>query len=63
MAEKNMTIFQRLNNLFGAEGPSAPKRTYNFDKKDILRTTSKKDYERTKLELQQGQYLSINGKK
>jgi len=58
MAEKNMTIFQRLNNLFGAEGPSAPKRTYNFDKKDILRTTSKADYEKTKLELQQGQYLS-----
>jgi len=59
MAEQNrMTIFQRLNNLFGAEGPSAPKRTYNFDKKDILRTTSKVDYERTKLELQQGQYLA-----
>lgn len=59
MAEQNrMTIFQRLNNLFGAEGPSAPKRSYNFDKKDILRTTSKVDYERTKLELQQGQYLA-----
>jgi hypothetical protein len=59
MAEKNrMTIFQRLNNLFGAEGPQAPKRTYNFDKKDILKTTSKVDYERTKLELQQGQYLA-----
>ncbi len=59
MAEQNrMTIFQRLNNLFGAEGPSTPKRSYNFDKKDILRTTSKVDYERTKLELQQGQYLA-----
>ena len=59
MAEQNrMTIFQRLNNLFGAEGPSAPKRSYNFDKKDILRTTSKVDYEKTKLELQQGQYLA-----
>lgn len=59
MAEQNrMTIFQRLNNLFGAEGPSSPKRSYNFDKKDILRTTSKVDYERTKLELQQGQYLA-----
>ena len=59
MAEQNrMTIFQRLNNLFGAEGPSAPKRTYSFDKKDILKTTSKVDYDRTKLELQQGQYLA-----
>ena len=59
MAEQNrMTIFQRLNNLFGAEGPQSPKRSYNFDKKDILKTTSKVDYERTKLELQQGQYLA-----
>lgn len=59
MAEQNrMTVFQRLNNLFGAEGPSASKRTYSFDKKDILKTTSKVDYDRTKLELQQGQYLA-----
>ena len=58
MAENNMTIFQRLTNLFGAEGPQAPKRSYSFDKKDILKTTSKADYDRTKLELQQGQYLA-----
>tara|TARA_R110002051_G_scaffold323438_1_gene417037 strand:+ start:2534 stop:4357 length:1824 start_codon:yes stop_codon:yes gene_type:complete len=58
MANNNMTIFQRLTNLFGAEGPRSPKRTYSFDKKDILKTTSKVDYDRTKLELQQGQYLA-----
>ncbi len=58
MAENNMTIFQRLTNLFGAEGPQSPKRTYSFDKKDILKTTSKSDFNRTKLELQQGQYLA-----
>lgn len=58
MAENNMTIFQRLTNLFGAEGPQSPKRSYSFDKKDILKTTSKNDYDRTKLELQQGQYLA-----
>jgi len=58
MAENNMTIFQRLTNLFGAEGPQSPKRSYSFDKKDILKTTSKADYDRTKLELQQGQYLA-----
>ena len=58
MADNNMTIFQRLTNLFGAEGPQSPKRSYSFDKKDILKTTSKADYDRTKLELQQGQYLA-----
>jgi len=58
MAEPKMTIFQRLTALFGAEGPTVNRRTYTVDKKQILRTTSQADYDRTKLELQQGQYLA-----
>jgi len=58
MAEQKMTIFQRLTSLFGAEGPTVNKRVFTVDKKQILRTTSKADYDTSRLELQQGQYLA-----
>ena len=58
MADQKMTIFQRLTTLFGAEGPTVNKRTFTVDKKQILRTTSKADFEKSRLELQQGQYLA-----
>ena len=58
MAEPKMTIFQRLNALFGAEGPQPTKRSFTVDKKQILKTTSKADYDKSRLELQQGQYLA-----
>jgi len=63
MAETKMTIFQRLNNLFSTEGPQSTTKSFNLDKKDILKTTSQVDYDRTKLELQQGQYLSSQWQK
>ena len=54
-----MTIFQRLNTLFGTESPQKPSRkSFQFDKKTILKTASKADYDKTRLELQQGLYLS-----
>ena len=58
MAEPKMTIFQRLTSLFGAEGPTVNKRIFTVDKKQILRTTSKADYDTSRLELQQGEYLA-----
>ena len=58
MAESKMTIFQRLNALFGGEGPRATKKSYTFDKKQILRTTSQADFDKARLELQQGKYLA-----
>ena len=58
MADQKMTIFQRLNALFGAEGPQPTTRSFTVDKKQILKTTSKADYDKSRLELQQGQYLA-----
>ena len=46
MAQENLTIFQRLSQLFGAEGPSVETKSYAFDKKQLLRTTDKKKYDR-----------------
>ena len=42
--KKNLTVFQRLNNIFGPDGVNVPKTQtnhYNLSNKEILRTTSK----------------------
>tara|TARA_R110000824_G_scaffold8027_3_gene36592 strand:- start:592 stop:2397 length:1806 start_codon:yes stop_codon:yes gene_type:complete len=59
MAEQNLTVFQRLTQLFGAEGTTAAPKTksYAFDKKQLLRTTNKEKYEKEKLQGQQAAYL------
>jgi hypothetical protein len=62
--EKNLTIWQRLSKTFGPNsllGMDDP--TYKFDKKEILKTTDKAEFEREKLELQQSLYLNDNWKK
>ena len=54
----NFTIWQRLTKVFGPDSTldqQAP--VYNFDKKQILKTTDKKEYEREKLQAQQTLYL------
>jgi len=61
MAEnnKNLTIFQRLSQTFGPNGllqQDIP--TYKFDKKELLRTTDKQEYELEKLQAQQSLYLA-----
>jgi len=61
MAEnnKNLTIFQRLSQTFGPNGllqQDIP--TYKFDKKELLRTTDKQEYEFEKLQAQQSLYLA-----
>ena len=58
MAENNYTVWQRLTKVFGPDSTldqQAP--TYKFDKKEILKTTDKKEYEREKLQAQQTLYL------
>jgi len=59
MADNNLTVWQRLsktlgpNSLLNQDYP-----IFKFDKKELLRTQSKQEYEREKLEAQQTYYLS-----
>jgi len=58
MEDKNLTIWQRLSQSFGPNsllGQDLP--TYKFDKKELLRTQSKDEYEKQKLQAQQTYYL------
>ncbi len=61
MAEKDLTIFQKLGKMFGPEGPRQEEPTYTqykFNKSDLLKTTSKAQFEKEKLTAQQTVYLS-----
>ena len=59
MAEPQYTIYQRLAKLFGPQGYQQKKTpTYNFDKKELLRTTDKQEYDYEKLQAQQTAYLN-----
>ena len=59
MDQKNLTIWQRLsqelgpNSLLGQDMP-----TYKFDKKELLRTQDKSEYEKQKLQAQQTFYIA-----
>ena len=64
MEQKDLTIWQRLSKTFGPnsllnmDGPS-----YKIDKKVLLRTPDKQEYEREKLQIQQSLYIQDNWKK
>lgn len=63
MAEKkrNLTVFQRLNNIFGPEGVNVPKNQtnrYNIGNQELLKTQSKDEFETAKLQAQQNKYIS-----
>ena len=65
MAE-NLTIYQRLGALFGGESGDSNKAntpTYNFNSKELLRTTNKQEFDTAKLQAQQSQYLTNQWKK
>jgi hypothetical protein len=59
MSEQNLTVWQRLsqtlgpNSLLGQDYP-----TFKFDKKELLRTKSREEYEKEKLQAQQTYYLT-----
>jgi hypothetical protein len=56
--EKNMTVWQRLSHAFGPNALlNQDYPTYKFDKKELLRTTSKQEYEKELLQAQQTYYL------
>lgn len=56
---KNLTTFQRLTKTFGFLGQSAEQPpSFDFNKEEILKTDSKEDYERAKLQAQQTQFIA-----
>ena len=57
--QNNLTVWQRLSRAFGPNAllnQDFP--TYKFDKKELLRTTSKQEYEKELLQAQQTFYLA-----
>ena len=59
MENNKLTVWQRLSQAFGPNsllGQDYP--TYKYDKKELLRTTSKQEFEREKLQAQQNYYLA-----
>ena len=57
----DLTIYQRLGKLFGPAGPTAPEPSYQkftLGTQDILKTDSKSEFEKEKLQMQQSLYLS-----
>src|SRR5210317_1021388 len=58
MAENNYTVWQRLTKVFGPDSTlDQQPPVYKFDKKQILKTPDKREYEREKLQAQQTLYL------
>jgi hypothetical protein len=56
---KNLTVWQRLSKSFGPNALlNQDYPTYKFDKKELLRTTSKQEYEQELLQAQQTYYLA-----
>ena len=55
----NLTVWQRLSQAFGPNALlNQDYPTYKFDKKELLRTTSKQEYEKELLQAQQTFYLA-----
>ena len=55
----NLTVWQRLSQAFGPNSLlNQDYPTYKLDKKELLKTTSKQEYDREKLQAQQTYYLA-----
>jgi len=69
MADKNLTIFQKLGQVLGPDGikqkQQQPKTTqrYNIGNNELLKTDSKAEYDKAKLQGQQNKYLNSVWKK
>ena len=64
MAENNYTVWQRLTKVFGPDSTlDQQPPVYKFDKKELLKTPDKKEYEREKLQAQQLYTLVNNGRR
>jgi hypothetical protein len=59
MAQNNLTVWQRLSKTFGPNSLlNQDYPTFKFDKKELLRTKSREEFEKEKLEAQQTYYLT-----
>ena len=59
MSDQNLTVWQRLSKTFGPNSLlNQDYPTFKFDKKELLRTPSRDEYEKEKLQAQQTFYLS-----
>ena len=57
--QDNLTVWQRLSHAFGPNSLlNQDYPTYKFDKKELLKTTSKPEYEKEKLQAQQTYFLA-----
>jgi len=66
MAKKKLTVFQRMNKMFGPDGVNVPKdqtNRYSIGRGELLKTDNKADYEAAKLQAQQAKYLGGQWKK
>jgi hypothetical protein len=58
MAEQKYTVWQRLGRVFGPNSTlDQQSPVFKFDKKTLLKTTDKSEYEREKLQAQQTMYI------
>jgi hypothetical protein len=59
MAEQNITVWQRLSQTFGPNSLlNQDYPTFKFDKKELLRTKNREEYEVEKLQAQQTYYIA-----
>ena len=60
MAEQNLTVFQKLTQMFGFPGQSPKEETpsFNFNKDELLKTDSREEFEKSMLQAQQSQYIA-----
>ena len=64
MEQNNLTIWQKLSKTFGPNSLlSMDEPSYRLDKKVLLRTPDKQEYEKEKLQMQQSLYIQDNWKK
>lgn len=67
MANKNLTIFQRLGKVIGPESvrqtTTQNTQRYNIGNGELIKTDNKAEYERAKLQAQQNKYLGQTWKK
>jgi hypothetical protein len=61
MANQNTTVFQKLTRMFGFPGQAKPEEktpSFNFSKDELLKTSSREEYENNLLQAQQSQYIA-----
>ena len=60
MSKQRLTVFQKLNNIFGPTGVQSPRiqaNRYTIGNDAILKTTDKSEFELAKLQAQQNKYV------